>query len=42
MPLEDWNLEAAEEAEYARAIKEEEEKKYAEQVGKDLARYMGV
>ena len=42
MPTEDWNLEAAEEAGYARAIKEEEEKKYIEQVAADLARYMGA
>lgn len=44
MAMEDWDLEAAEEAGQQRALREEEEKdkNHAEQVGADLARYMGV
>ncbi|MFH0904103.1 MAG: hypothetical protein V1854_02800 [Methanobacteriota archaeon] len=42
MAFSDWNLDAAEELGYGRALQEEEDKKHAEQVGADLARYMGI
>jgi len=42
MAFSDWNLDAAKELGYERALQEEEDKKHAEQVGADLARYMGI
>ena len=42
MAFSDWNLDAAKELGYERALREEEDKKHAEQVGADLARYMGI